>query len=119
MEEEIAMTTFLSGLLFFIFIVDVLLLIPVVLMQSGSGARAGLFGSDFASGAFGAKTSEVLVNFTKWLVTIFFVTAIGIAYLHFPRTGRAQPQVQSTETPTSENAASQPAPTESLPSPQK
>ncbi|MFN4216338.1 MAG: preprotein translocase subunit SecG [Brevinematales bacterium] len=102
------MTTFLSGLLFFIFILDVILLIPVVLMQSGSGAQAGLFGSDFAAGAFGAKTSEVLVNFTKWLVAIFFLTALGVAYLHLPRTAKIQPTVTSSET----------APVETVPAPQ-
>jgi len=92
------MTAFVSSLLFIIFILDVILLIPVVLMQSGSGAQAGLFGSDFASGAFGAKTSEVLVNFTKWLVAIFFLTSLGLAYLHLPKKVMSQPAVQSSET---------------------
>lgn len=113
------MIAFLSGLLFFIFILDVILLIPVVLMQSGSGAQAGLFGSDFASGAFGAKTSEVLVNFTKWLVAIFFLTALGLAYLHLPRTVKTQPAVTSSETTPVETVPT-PQPSESTPpSPQK
>lgn len=112
------MTAFLSGLLFFIFILDVILLIPIVLMQSGSGAQAGLFGSDFASGAFGAKTSEVLVNFTKWLVTIFFLSAFGLAYLHLPRTPKVQPAVTSSETaPVEAPEASRG--TEGMPTPQK
>ncbi|MCX7881909.1 MAG: preprotein translocase subunit SecG [Brevinematales bacterium] len=115
------MTTFLSGLLFFIFIVDVILIIPVVLMQSGSGAQAGLFGSDFASSAFGAKTSEVLVNFTKWLVAIFFLAALGLAYLHLPRTTRVQPEVKTSETTPQEGVPASPSqPAETLPvSPQK
>ncbi|URA09859.1 preprotein translocase subunit SecG [Thermospira aquatica] len=104
------MTAFLSGLLFFIFVVDVLLLIPVVLMQSGSGAQAGLFGSDFAAGAFGAKTSEVLVSFTKWLVAIFFISSLGLAYLHLPRTPKVPPAVTSTEqAPAAETPAPLPA----------
>jgi len=53
-----------------IFIIDVALLIPTILMQSGSGAEAGMFGSSLTMGAFGAKTSEVLVKFTRWLVAI-------------------------------------------------
>lgn len=93
------MVAFLSGVLFFIFIVDVILLIPVVLMQSGSGAQAGLFGSDFASGAFGAKTSEVLVGFTKWLVALFFLTSLGLAYLHLPSKTSVRPAVNASETP--------------------
>ena len=68
-------------LLLVIFIIDIVLIIPVILLQSGSGAQSGVFGSDMAMGAFGAKTSEVLVRFTKWLVGIFFVLAFLLGYL--------------------------------------
>jgi protein translocase SecG subunit len=64
-----------------IFVVSVLLLIPVILLQSGSGAQSGIFGGDITLGAFGAKTSEVLVNFTKWLVGIFMVTSFLMGWI--------------------------------------
>jgi protein translocase SecG subunit len=64
-----------------IFIIDVALLIPTILMQSGSGAEAGMFGSSLTMGAFGAKTSEVLVKFTRWLVAIFMVSAFLLGFL--------------------------------------
>lgn len=67
--------------LLIIFIVTVLLLIPTILLQSGSGAQSGIFGGDITLGAFGAKTSEVLVNFTKWLVGIFMVTSFLMGYI--------------------------------------
>ncbi len=67
--------------LMIIFILDVILLVPVILMQSGSGAQSGVFGSDLTLGAFGAKTSEVLVRFTKWLVGIFLASAFLMGYI--------------------------------------
>ncbi len=67
--------------LLIVFIITVILLIPTILLQSGSGAQSGMFGSDITLGAFGAKTSEVLVNFTKWLVGIFLVTAFLLGYI--------------------------------------
>ena len=71
----------LFTILLIIFIIDLLLLIPVILLQSGSGAQSGMFGQDLAMGAFGAKTSEMLVNFTKWLVGIFLFTAFLMGYI--------------------------------------
>lgn len=64
-----------------LFIIVVLLLVPVILLQSGSGAQSGMFGSDLAMGAFGAKTNEVLVNFTKILVGLFLILAFAMSWL--------------------------------------
>lgn len=63
------------------FVIIVILLIPTILLQSGSGAQSGMFGSDLAMGAFGAKTSEVMVRFTKWLVALFFILAFLLGYI--------------------------------------
>ncbi|MCX7821565.1 MAG: preprotein translocase subunit SecG [Brevinematales bacterium] len=75
-----------------LFIIVVILLIPLILMQSGSGAQSGMFGSDFAMGVFGAKTNEVLVKITKWMVTAFFVLALalGVIKMREDRIGRPQ-----------------------------
>ncbi len=83
-----------------IFILDIILLVPVILLQSGSGAQSGMFGSDLTMGAFGAKTSEVLVNFTKWLVGIFFVCAFVMGYIkvkEYNNYVRQREQTQETQ----------------------
>jgi protein translocase SecG subunit len=87
-------------LLLIIFVLDLILLIPIILLQSGSGAQAGVFGGDMTFGAFGAKTSEVLVNMTKWLVGIFLAAAFLLGYIKVQETkaytGRPQQQQQSS-----------------------
>ena len=97
--------------LLIIFIIDIVLLIPVILMQAGSGAQSGIFGGDITLGAFGAKTSEVLVKFTVWLVAIFFVLALLLNYIKvrelkmepisiqnvLPSQVNAQPQTQEED----------------------
>lgn len=85
--------------LLIIFIVAVLLLIPTILLQSGSGAQSGIFGGDITLGAFGAKTSEVLVNFTKWLVGIFMVTSFLMGYIKVQenKAYTRQPRQQQTD----------------------
>jgi protein translocase SecG subunit len=68
-------------LLLVLFIISVILLVPTILLQSGSGAQSGLFGGDITMGAFGAKTSEVFVNFTMWLVGAFLALAFILSYM--------------------------------------
>lgn len=103
------------SILMVVFVIDVVLLIPVILMQSGSGADAGMFGGDITMGAFGAKTSEVLVKFTKWLVTIFMVTAFFLGFIKIQETKIKNPNqrqnIQPTEQPVSQ-------PTDELPTEQ-
>ncbi len=119
----------MSTLLLVIFILSVVLLIPTILMQSGSGAEAGMFGSDLTLGAFGAKTSEVLVKFTRWLVVIFMASAFLYTYIAVKENSLAPtntPKVNTAPAPTTETAPqdtqspapeSQPAPLE-IPNPQ-
>lgn len=71
--------------LLIIFIIDIILLIPVILMQSGSGAESGI-GMDMTLSAFGAKTSEFMLKLTKWLVGIFFVTSFLLGYIKVQET---------------------------------
>lgn len=73
-------------LLLVLFIIDVLLLIPIILLQSGSGAQSGVFGSDLAMGAFGAKSSEVMVKVTKWLVGGFLVLSFFMGFIKVQET---------------------------------
>ncbi|MGA2141462.1 MAG: preprotein translocase subunit SecG [Brevinematales bacterium] len=91
----------LFSFLMVIFILDIILMVPVILLQSGSGAQSGVFGSDLTMGAFGAKTSEVLVNFTKWLIGIFFGAALLMSYIkinEYKSYVRSQQQTQNSGT---------------------
>lgn len=58
-------------------------IIALVLMQHGKGADAGAaFGSGASSTVFGARgAATFLSRTTAWLVTIFFVTSLLLAYI--------------------------------------
>lgn len=92
-------------LLLVIFIVDVVLLIPVILMQSGSGAEAGMFGSSLTLGAFGAKSSEVLVNLTKWLAAIFMIAAFLLGYIKIREAKQYSNEANTEQVTTQETVA--------------
>jgi protein translocase SecG subunit len=83
-------------LLLIIFILSIILLIPVILLQSGSGAQSGLMGNDLTMGAFGAKTSEVLVNFTKWLLAIFLTSAFILGWMTLQDRKHLTRQIKTT-----------------------
>lgn len=73
----------LIGFLLFVFIVVGLLLILAILMQrSKQDGLGAAFGGGLTETVFGAQTSSVLVKFTSWLIGIFFVTAIALAWLY-------------------------------------
>ncbi|MGL4366828.1 MAG: preprotein translocase subunit SecG [Brevinemataceae bacterium] len=63
-----------------LFIISIILLIPTIMLQSGSDG--GIMSSNITSGAFGAKSNEILIKFTSWLVTIFMVSALLLS-IHF------------------------------------
>lgn len=58
-------------------------LIVLVLMQHGKGAEAGAaFGGGASSTVFGARgAATFLSKLTAWLVAIFFVTSLLLAYI--------------------------------------
>jgi len=60
-----------------------LALIGLVLVQHGKGADAGAaFGGGASSTVFGAPgAATFLSRLTAWLVTIFFVTSLLLAYI--------------------------------------
>lgn len=73
------MTALLVGFHVFVGVV----LIGLVLMQHGKGADAGAaFGSGASSTVFGARgAATFLSRATAWLVAIFFVTSLLLAYI--------------------------------------
>ena len=91
--------------LFTLFVISIVLLIPAVLLQSTS--ETGIFSSNITAGAFGARSNEVLVKFTAWCTTIFILSALAMSY-YFVQSSRPatlqEPAVQQapvgpTETP--------------------
>lgn len=63
--------------LFTIFVISILLLIPAILLQST--AETGIFSSNITAGAFGARSNEVLVQFTAWCTVIFVASALAMS----------------------------------------
>ncbi len=73
----------LIGFLLFVFVVTGLLLILAILMQrSKQDGLGAAFGGGLTETVFGAQTSTVLVRFTSWLIGIFFLAAISLAWLY-------------------------------------
>jgi len=70
----------MTGLLIFVHSVCCILLIMVILMQSG---RGGGLTESFASAEsmFGAKTNEVMVRATVILATIFLATSLVLTHV--------------------------------------
>ncbi len=101
-------------ILLVLFIIVVVLLIPLILMQTGSGAQSGMFGSDFATGVFGAKTNEVLVKITKWMVAAFFVFALALGYIKMREDRLGRPKVEGLQR-TEQTASSEQSQESSLP----
>ncbi|HNV23479.1 MAG TPA: preprotein translocase subunit SecG [Candidatus Omnitrophota bacterium] len=72
------------GFITFIHVIVSVLLITVVLMQSGrGGGLTEAFSS--AENFFGAKTNEVLIKGTTILATIFIITCLSLAYFSSKR----------------------------------
>ncbi|MGL5722804.1 MAG: preprotein translocase subunit SecG [Brevinema sp.] len=65
-------------LLFTLFVISIVLLIPAVLLQSTS--ETGIFSSNITAGAFGARSNEILVKFTAWCTAIFILSALAMSY---------------------------------------
>ena len=60
-----------------------ILLIFVVLLQRPKNEGLGAaFGGDTASNIFGAQTTNVLVNLTRWLAGIFMVVTLALSILY-------------------------------------
>jgi preprotein translocase subunit SecG len=66
-----------------VFVCVCVLLILVVLMQrSKQDGLGAAFGGGLTETVFGAQTSSILIRFTSWLIAIFFVLAVLLAYLY-------------------------------------
>lgn len=69
-------------LLLIVFIIASLLLIVVVLLQDEQGEGiGGIFGGG-SSTPFGSRSGNVLTKFTSILGTVFFISALGLAWIN-------------------------------------
>lgn len=93
----------MTGFVMFIHALVALLLMVVILMQSG---RGGGLTEGFASAEsmFGAQTNEFMVKATTIFATVYFLTCIGLAVLSSQKgkslmSGTGSPQAQQSEQP--------------------
>lgn len=70
----------LITILSILFVIDAILLIIVILMQSRGGAEIGIFGGSNLLNPFGSRTGDVLANITKVLGIIFMTLAFLISF---------------------------------------
>ncbi|HBG61535.1 MAG: preprotein translocase subunit SecG [Omnitrophica WOR_2 bacterium GWF2_38_59] len=70
----------MEGLMFFVHVITCVLIIAVILMQSG---RGGGLTEGFASAEsmFGAQTNEFMIKATTVLAGVFLVTSLTLAVL--------------------------------------
>ena len=93
------------GLIIFIHVVACILLILIILMQSGRGG--GLTeGFAPAESLFGAKTNVVLVKATAILAGVFIVTCLAIAFFSTTRNRSLMEQAPARTTDVSPDTSS-------------
>ncbi len=102
-------------ILLVVFVIICLLLIGLVLLQNDEGGMGGLFGGA-GGAAFGSRSATVLTKATYVLVTLFFVSSLGLALLNkAPSEQQLNPGVQQNEAAPSQwwESNEEPANTES------
>lgn len=106
------------GLILVLHALSAVLLITVILMQSG---RGGGLTQSFASAEsiFGAKTNEFMIRITAVFAAFFLITSLTLAHLSARQERSLIPEnlpVEKIEIPVSTNAVAVPAPVgETLP----
>jgi preprotein translocase subunit SecG len=89
------MLTVFINLLLVVHVAVSLLIILVVLMQRPKSEGLGAaFGGGMTENIFGAQTTSVLQNFTRWLGGIFFVLTLVLAMLYSHRSIAKSPVQQ-------------------------
>ena len=72
--------TILYNFLLVVFVVNCVLLILIILLQSNRSSGAGIFGGGSGS-AFGASSGDVLSKITSVMVGIFLILGLFLSYL--------------------------------------
>ena len=104
----------MAGVLIFVHVVASVLLVLVILMQSGRGG--GLTeGFAPAESIFGARTNQFMVRATAILTAVFFVTSLSMAYLSAKRESSLIPEVVPENLPASPLESGTQAPVTEVP----
>jgi len=81
------------------FIIVSILLVLLILMQSGRSSGMGLFGGSGSQSAFGAGSADVLTKTTAVLVALFMLLGLGMAAIKSKETNVQKIQEKFTEKP--------------------
>jgi preprotein translocase subunit SecG len=76
------MSILIDFLLFVFIVIGFLLILAILMQRSKQDGLGAAFGGGLTETVFGAQTSSVLVKFTSWLIGLFFLTAITLAWLY-------------------------------------
>lgn len=87
---------FIGVILLVVFIIVCILLVALVLLQNEGSGMGGLFGGG-GSQAFGSRSANVLTKTTYVLVTLFFLTSFGLAFINKTPTVKALTPSQQTQ----------------------
>jgi len=87
----------ISTLLTVIFVLASLLLVLVIMMQSGRSSGMGVLGGGGSDSAFGARSADVLTRFTSILIAVFMITAFSLAFIKSRQSGVDALQKKFTE----------------------
>lgn len=90
------------------FVIVCILLIILILMQSGRSSGMGLFGGSGSQSAFGAGSADVLTKMTAILVALFMVIGLGMAFLKSKENSMQKIQEKFTEKPGLEDSMNTP-----------
>ncbi|MDH4261512.1 MAG: preprotein translocase subunit SecG [Spirochaetia bacterium] len=88
------------------FVIVSLLLILLILMQSGRSSGIGLMGGSASQSAFGAGSADVLTKMTAILVALFMLTGLGLAFIKSGENSIQKIQGNFTEKPLLEDDTS-------------
>jgi preprotein translocase subunit SecG len=72
------MSVLLGILTFFLILVSLFLILVVLMQKTKDGGMGAALGGGAAEAAFGAETSNVLTQTTRYTTVIFFVLAFGL-----------------------------------------
>ncbi|MDE1171646.1 MAG: preprotein translocase subunit SecG [Verrucomicrobium sp.] len=106
------MINFFIGFLLVVFFgVSGLLILAILMQRSKQDGLGAAFGGGLTESVFGAQTSTILIRFTSWLIGIFFLSAIALAWLYGHR-GRQETDLSRRlhGTPAAQTAPATPAP---------
>jgi preprotein translocase subunit SecG len=104
---------FIDSLLTINVIVSFLIILVVLMQRPKSEGLGAAFGGGMTENLFGAQTSNVLANFTRWLAGIFFFLTLILSIL-YAKQSRQHSVIQAAAMKAAIEAAAQATPAASV-----